>query len=262
MPPRDGKPPAWSGSSRACAGTVRHAVRAAASASTTARSCPGCGARRRRHLRGRRAGRRCGCDTPVAARRPRHAHHGDVRRWPRATRVPFVLTWHPSHERRARRGADAAVALPSTEVWWDWVVRLHLRGPHWQTRCVRSLITLKALTYAPTGGIVAAATTSLPEDIGGVRNWDYRYCWLRDATFTLDALLDAGYAEEATAWRRLAAAGHRRRPGRAPDHVRRRRRAAPDRVGASTGCRATRARRRCASATPPSSSSSSTCTAR
>src|SRR5207247_4213874 len=71
----------------------------------------------------------------------------------------------------------------------------------WHDAVVRSLITLKGLTYAPTGGIVAAATTSLPEQLGGVRNWDYRYCWVRDATFTLYSLLSAGYTEEARAWR-------------------------------------------------------------
>ena len=84
--------------------------------------------------------------------------------------------------------------------WHDWVSRCTYQGTY-RDAVVRSLITLKALTYRPTGGIVAAATTSLPEDIGGVRNWDYRYCWLRDATITLEALLRTGYLEEAKAWR-------------------------------------------------------------
>ena len=86
---------------------------------------------------------------------------------------------------------------------------------------VRSLITLKALTYQPTGGIVAAATTSLPEDLGGVRNWDYRYCWLRDATITLEALLRTGYTEEAFAWRAWLARAVAGDPRRRADHVRR-----------------------------------------
>ena len=127
--------------------------------------------------------------------------------------------------------------------------------------CARS-ITLKALTYAPTGGIVAAPTTSLPEWIGGVRNWDYRYCWLRDATLTLHALLNAGYDDEAHAWRDWLLRAVAGDPAEAPDHVRRRRRAPPDRVRARRGSPATRARRRCASATPRASSSSSTSTAR
>ncbi len=92
-------------------------------------------------------------------------------------------------------------ALRDTESFWkNWICRCTDRGP-WQSAVRRALITLKALTYAPTGGIVAAATTSLPEDLGGVRNWDYRYCWLRDATFTLQALLGTGYLDEAKAWR-------------------------------------------------------------
>ena len=91
---------------------------------------------------------------------------------------------------------------------------------------MRSLITLKALTYAPTGGIVAAPTTSLPEQIGGVRNWDYRYCWLRDATFTLYALLLAAISEEARAWRDWLLRAVAGDPAAAADHVRRRRRAA------------------------------------
>jgi GH15 family glucan-1,4-alpha-glucosidase len=114
--------------------------------------------------------------------------------------VPFVLSWHPQFA-EASCGGDAMRAVAATESWWrQWSGRCRYQGP-WRDAVVRSLITLKALSYAPTGGIVAAATTSLPEQLGGARNWDYRYCWLRDAAFTLDALLRAGYGEEARAWR-------------------------------------------------------------
>ena len=115
-------------------------------------------------------------------------------------RVPFVLGWLPSHQ-QPPDPVDAPQALAGTRQFWqNWSARCTYRGPH-REAVIRSLITLKALTYAPTGGIVAAATTSLPEDIGGTRNWDYRYCWLRDATITLEALLRTGYTEEAIAWR-------------------------------------------------------------
>jgi GH15 family glucan-1,4-alpha-glucosidase len=115
-------------------------------------------------------------------------------------RVPFMLTWHASH-RPAPRRIDPVQALGDTEAWWgQWASRIDYGGG-WQDAVIRSLLTLKALTYAPTGGIVAAPTTSLPEQLGGVRNWDYRYCWLRDATFTLSALMLAGLADEAMAWR-------------------------------------------------------------
>ena len=115
-------------------------------------------------------------------------------------RVPFMLTWHASHM-RAPRAVDPVRAIDDTEAWWgDWAGRITYRGG-WGDAVMRSLLTLKALTYRPTGGIVAAPTTSLPEALGGVRNWDYRYCWLRDATFTLDALLLAGAIDEAKAWR-------------------------------------------------------------
>lgn len=115
-------------------------------------------------------------------------------------RIPFVLTWHPSHQ-RPPRAIDAEHALRDTDSYWtQWSSRCTYQGPH-EAAVKRSLITLKALTYGPTGGIIAAPTTSLPELIGGVRNWDYRYCWLRDATFTLQAFLSAGYTEEAAAWR-------------------------------------------------------------
>jgi GH15 family glucan-1,4-alpha-glucosidase len=115
-------------------------------------------------------------------------------------RVPFVLMWHPAHE-APPRFADAEETINHTDQWWrEWSNRCIYRGP-WHEVVLRSLITLKALTYAPTGGIAAAVTTSLPEQLGGVRNWDYRYCWLRDATFTLYALMLGGYIEEASAWR-------------------------------------------------------------
>jgi len=115
-------------------------------------------------------------------------------------RVPFVLSWHPSHE-PAPAAIDAEETISQTERWWkEWSSHCTYDGL-WKEAVLRSLITLKALTYAPTGGIVAAPTTSLPEQIGGVRNWDYRYCWVRDATFTLYALMQAGYTDEACAWR-------------------------------------------------------------
>jgi GH15 family glucan-1,4-alpha-glucosidase len=114
--------------------------------------------------------------------------------------VPFTLTWHWSHE-QAPRPIDPVRAIRQTETWWrEWTRQLAWNGP-WRDAVVRSLLTLKALTYRPTGGIVAAPTSSLPEALGGVRNWDYRYCWLRDAAFTLNALMLAGARTEAEAWR-------------------------------------------------------------
>src|SRR5687768_12389046 len=112
----------------------------------------------------------------------------------------FTLSWRPSHKATPDR-IDASVALRDTEEFWrEWSSRCRYEG-EFREPVLRSLLTLKALTYGPTGGIVAAATTSLPEELGGVRNWDYRICWLRDATLTLIALMDAGYFEEARAWR-------------------------------------------------------------
>ncbi|MEU1020084.1 glycoside hydrolase family 15 protein [Streptomyces sp. NPDC005900] len=115
-------------------------------------------------------------------------------------KVAFVLTWHPSHEPRPPLVDPHEALRECLEDWRAWTARCQYDGPY-RDAVMRSLITLKALTYAPTGGIVAAATTSLPEEIGGVRNWDYRFCWLRDSTLTLGALLMAGYLEEAEAWR-------------------------------------------------------------
>jgi len=114
--------------------------------------------------------------------------------------VPLVLTHGPSHL-PPPEAIDVDASLEATEAFWvDWAARNQSRG-EWSEAVTRSLITLKALTYAPTGGMVAAPTTSLPEHLGGVRNWDYRFCWLRDSTLTLLALMNAGYYDEAQAWR-------------------------------------------------------------
>ncbi len=115
--------------------------------------------------------------------------------------VPFVLRWHPSHEAPPSPLKNPAETVRKTADWWrEWSQRCQYQGAY-REAVLRSLITLKALTYAPTGGMVAAATTSLPEQLGGVRNWDYRFCWVRDATFTLYALMGGGYLDEARAWR-------------------------------------------------------------
>ena len=115
-------------------------------------------------------------------------------------RVPFVLTWFASH-RPIPGPVDADNAIVETEGWWhEWVAGGCVEGPYTDV-VTRSLIILKALTFEPTGGILAAVTTSLPEDLGGSRNWDYRFCWLRDASLTLRALMNAGHVDEATAWR-------------------------------------------------------------
>jgi len=114
--------------------------------------------------------------------------------------IPFVLTSYESHE-PAPAAVDAVKAIEATEQWWrDWSARCTYHGP-WRDTVVRSLMTLKALTYAPTGGMVAAPTTSLSEGLRGCFNWDYRFCWLRDASLALKAFLDNGYEEEARAWR-------------------------------------------------------------
>ena len=114
-------------------------------------------------------------------------------------RKTFVLTWYPSHEALPKE-IDAMESLRSTEKHWlEWAARCTYRGEY-REAVVRSLLTLKGLTYLPTGGIMAALTTSLPEKLGGVRNWDYRFCWLRDATFTLYSLMQSGYTQEAADW--------------------------------------------------------------
>ena len=127
--------------------------------------------------------------------------------------VPFTLSYHPSHE-PPHFVLDTQESMNQTiTMWTEWSKRcvFDCRHGHWNEAVIRSLITLKLLTYAPTGGIVAAPTTSLPEKLGGSRNWDYRYCWIRDSALTLYALLNAGYRDEAESWRRWmlrAAAGH------------------------------------------------------
>jgi GH15 family glucan-1,4-alpha-glucosidase len=121
-----------------------------------------------------------------------HVHKGD--------RIAFQLAAYPSHE-EPTEAIDVAQALADVESYWHaWARRCTYKG-RWRDLIVRSLITLKAMIYGPTGGIVAAPTTSLPEEIGGVRNWDYRYCWLRDSSLTLDALMIGGYLDEARAFR-------------------------------------------------------------
>ena len=113
--------------------------------------------------------------------------------------MPFVLAYGESFK-PVPLSIDAFIALEETENYWrQWTGLCNVKGK-WRKAVMRSLLTLKGLSYAPTGGIVAAVTTSLPEKIGGTRNWDYRYCWLRDATFTLLAFLNAGYREEAKVW--------------------------------------------------------------
>lgn len=136
-------------------------------------------------------------DVPSSAREHHFRAEFTVRE---GERVCFVLTWHLSWE-EAPPPMDPVAACAETDAWWRaWSGKSTYKGA-WRDEVERSLITLKALTYAPTGGIVAAVTTSLPEFIGGVRNWDYRFCWIRDAALALESLMAAGYVEEATQWR-------------------------------------------------------------
>ena len=115
-------------------------------------------------------------------------------------RIPFTLTWFPSHHDTVAPVDPEQALVDTCSYWREWLGPCTYAG-RWRDAVVRSLMVLKALTYGPTGGIVASPTTSLPERIGGVRNWDYRYCWLRDATFALDALLENGFVDEARGWR-------------------------------------------------------------
>ena len=136
-------------------------------------------------------------DVPITLRERRLEAEFSVRAGERAC---FVLTWYLSWE-DAPPPIDAVDAVAETDAWWRaWSGRSTYKGA-WKDEVERSLITLKALTHASTGGLVAAATTSLPEFLGGVRNWDYRFCWIRDAALALDLLMAAGYVEEATKWR-------------------------------------------------------------
>ena len=141
----------------------------------------------------------------VVLRTPVHLHGADMTTVGEFTintddTIPFVLSYLPSHL-PLQAPFDPMTALHDTETFWqDWSAKCRPAGP-WSEAVLRSMITLKALTYAPTGGIVAAPTTSLPEQLGGERNWDYRFCWLRDATLVLLGAMNAGYYEEAQAWR-------------------------------------------------------------
>jgi GH15 family glucan-1,4-alpha-glucosidase len=166
--------------------------------------------------------------------------------------VPFVLRYAPSHLDDVKI-TDAQDALQRTERFWREWVKKGQRLQKWPDAVTRSLITLRALIYAPTGGIIAAPTTSLPEQLGGTRNWDYRFCWLRDATQTLLALMDAGYYDEAVAWREWLLRAIAGSPGQM---------SVGSRSGSCHGCPVTRDRSRCASATARTARCSSMCTAR
>ena len=175
--------------------------------------------------------------------------------------VPFVLSYGASFQ-SPPPAIDPFDALERTEAFWrQWSDRCPDVGP-WTEAVKRSLITLKALTYAPTGGIVAAATTSLPERLGGVRNWDYRYCWLRDATVHALGVDAARLLRRSTGMARLACSRRRRQPAADPNHVRSGRGAVVAGIDRALAARAMRIPRQCGLATPHRSSSSSTSSAR
>ena len=150
--------------------------------------------------------------------------------------LAFVMSYGLSH-RAPPDAVDAGKVMNDTLAFWnDWAGQFR-RETVWRDAVVRSLLTLKALSYHPTGGIVAAATTSLPETPGGELNWDYRYCWLRDASFTLSALLNAGYHQDACVLARLDAARHRRGAGQDAHHVSRGRQPQDQRMGGRLAAR-------------------------
>lgn len=139
-----------------------------------------------------------------------HVHRGEITVTAGETR-DLVLTWHPSH-RPAPAPLNVADAVARTERWWaQWAARIRVEGPH-RDVVVRSLLTLRALTHHDTGGIIAAPTTSLPEQFGGGRNWDYRYVWLRDASLTIDVLLAQGFQHVVQHWRQWLRYPRRPRP--------------------------------------------------
>ena len=175
--------------------------------------------------------------------------------------MPFVLTYGPSHLPLARADRPGRSRLQETEKFWnEWCSRCTHDGEY-RDLVMRSLITLKALTFAPTGGIVAAPTTSLPEKLGGARNWDYRFCWLRDATFTLLALMNSRLYRGSLGLAQLAAARGGGLAGQHADHVRHLGPAAAAGMGGGLASTAMRAPSRCGSAMPRMRSCSSTSTA-
>ena len=200
-------------------------------------SVPAVGAGDRRRAHDGRRERRAALPQPGAppgARGPRD--RGRRSRSATATRGASRSRGTPRSTLRRRRSTRRRRASRTLRYWREWVERCTYDG-EWRDEVVRSLITVKALSYSPTGAVVAAATTSLPEQIGGVRNWDYRYSWLRDASLTLQSLLLSGYVEEAAAWQQWLQRARRRASGRLPDHVRRRRRAAAHGDGARLAAR-------------------------
>ncbi len=148
----------------------------------------------------------------------------------------FSLAWYSALDDPPLPLDAPAARRVTAEYWSEWIARCTYQGD-WRDDVIRSLITVKALQYAPTGAVCAAATTSLPEQLGGVRNWDYRFSWLRDSSLTLQALVLSGYHEEASAWQHWLQRAVAGQPGRLPDHVRRRRGAAPHRGRARLAAR-------------------------
>ena len=207
--------------------------------------------RRRQPQRSRRPGCADSADAYRSCMPDDWRHRATFSRRRPAKREDFVLSYHLPVPTGAERHLQSQTALSKTEeIWRKWTHRFDQTGPY-SAIVLQSLITLRALIYEPSGAIVAAPTTSLPEELGGGRNWDYRYCWLRDATFTLLALMNGGYVEEAKKWRRWLLRSIGGDPSPDPDHVRHRRRAAHSRKRGRRRWPATRTRSRSASATRP-----------